>query len=489
MRADLGGLIAATLVAACGAKSVDLGRDAANASSGASGSANGTGDGSASSGATGGRSNSATGGASNGATGGTSNSATGGAATPAGSGNTDAGSGSVPPACGDGHLDAGEACDDGNSRSGDGCSANCTVEPGWACVTGFCGWICGDQLVAGPALCTMGQCPAASAVTAPDPPAAGSALAPCDIFAEDGGPCVAAHSTVRALYATYAGPLYRVKNGNGDVLDIPPLTPGGFANSAAQDTFCAGSPCTISIIYDQSGQGNHLTKAPAGGAKLSPGNEANAAALRATFGGHAVYGLHVVPGVAYRNNNACGTATGDDPETEYAIVAGDIYNNGCCFDYGNVERDSRDDGEGAVEAIYFGTTTIWGKGAGAGPWVMADLENGLWAGNVSPYDLNEPLSFKYVTAMLKGDAAGKNHWAIKTGDAQAGTLSTAFDGPRPSSRYNPMKKQGGIGLGAAGDNSNGAQGNFFEGVMTARYSSDGADAAVQTNVVSVYGAD
>ena len=32
------------------------------------------------------------------------------------------------PFCGDGHLDAGEQCDDGNSRDGDGCSANCTIE-------------------------------------------------------------------------------------------------------------------------------------------------------------------------------------------------------------------------------------------------------------------------------------------------------------------------------------------------------------------------
>jgi cysteine-rich repeat protein len=36
-----------------------------------------------------------------------------------------------PPAgtCGDGCVDAGEACDDGNTTDGDGCSATCTVEP------------------------------------------------------------------------------------------------------------------------------------------------------------------------------------------------------------------------------------------------------------------------------------------------------------------------------------------------------------------------
>ncbi|HVY29553.1 MAG TPA: arabinofuranosidase catalytic domain-containing protein [Polyangiaceae bacterium] len=323
----------------------------------------------------------------------------------------------------------------------------------------------------------------------PAPPAEGMAKGPCDIYAADGGPCVAAHSTVRALYATYAGPLYQVKKtSDGSTKDIVPLAPGGLANSADQDTFCGADACTISIIYDQSGQGNHLTKAPAGGAKTTPDNEANAKAVSATVAGQKVYGVHIVPGVGYRNNNACGTAEGDNAETEYMVVAGDLFNGGCCFDYGNMERNSRDNGEGTMEAVYFGKCVIWGKGAGDGPWVMGDLENGLWAGDSSPYMMNTPLGFKYVTAMVKGDVAGSNHWTIKSGNAQMGTLVTPFDGHRPGSKYNPMRKEGGIGLGTGGDNSNGAQGNFFEGIMTAHYSTSAADDAVQASIVSVYGA-
>jgi non-reducing end alpha-L-arabinofuranosidase len=34
---------------------------------------------------------------------------------------------------------------------------------------------------------------------------------PCDTYASGGTPCVAAHSTTRALYASYNGPLYQVK--------------------------------------------------------------------------------------------------------------------------------------------------------------------------------------------------------------------------------------------------------------------------------------
>jgi hypothetical protein len=314
----------------------------------------------------------------------------------------------------------------------------------------------------------------------------GTNRAPCDIYADDGGPCVAAHSTVRALFSAYSGPLYQVRKDDGMVRDIGGL-PNGFAAAADQDAFCATSACTISVIYDQSGNGNHLTRAPGGGNKTTPGNEADAAALPVTISGHDVYGVHMPPGVGYRNNSTRGIATGDDPETIYMVTSGNYYNGLCCFDYGNAETNSHDNGDGAVEAVYFGNCTVWGKGAGKGPWVMADLENGLWAGNANPYEGNTPISSKYVTAMVKGDRPGLNHWVIKAGDAQSGGLATMFDGPRPNSRFNPMKKEGAIILGTAGDNSNAGQGNFFEGLLTAQFSSDAADAQVQANIVSLYG--
>jgi hypothetical protein len=266
------------------------------------------------------------------------------------------------------------------------------------------------------------------------------------------------------------------------------LALGDFANAADQDTFCGEDTCTISIIYDQSGKGNDLTKAPPGGqAKPTGDNEANAKALKITISGHDVYGEHNPPGVGYRNNNAVGTAKGDNPETIYMITGGDYSNGGCCFDYGNAETNSHDNGEGTMEAVYFGTCTIWGKGDGDGPWIMGDLENGLWAGDKSPFPRNTPVKYKYVTGLVKGDKAGSNHWVIKVGNAESGALDKPFDGARPSSRYNPMRKEGAIILGTGGDNSNAGQGNFFEGVMTAHFSSDAADNAVQANIVSVYG--
>ncbi|HVW27836.1 MAG TPA: arabinofuranosidase catalytic domain-containing protein [Polyangiaceae bacterium] len=305
---------------------------------------------------------------------------------------------------------------------------------------------------------------------------------PCDIYEAGNTPCVAAHSTVRALYGAYSGNLYQVRRTSDKTTkDIGVLGPGGFADSAAQDSFCSGSACTISVIYDQSPKGNHLRSAPAGGYKPSPDQEANATGLKLTISGHPVYAVYINAGMGYRNDATSGIATKDLPEGEYMVTSGKHYNGGCCFDYGNAETSNKDDGNGTMEAVYFGNSTSWGRGSGNGPWVMADLENGLFAGTNGTNDMNTPLTSDYVTAMVKGK---QGHFAIKGGNAQSGMLKTMYDGARPTPGYDPMKKEGAIILGIGGDNSNSAVGTFFEGCMTAGYPSDATDDAVQANVVA-----
>lgn len=72
---------------------------------------------------------------------------------------------------------------------------------------------------------------------------------PCDIYAAGGTPCVAAHSTTRALYASYDGPLYQVRrSSDGATTNIGLLSGGGVADAAAQDSFCAGTSCVITVI-------------------------------------------------------------------------------------------------------------------------------------------------------------------------------------------------------------------------------------------------
>ena len=49
---------------------------------------------------------------------------------------------------------------------------------------------------------------------------------PCDVYAAGGSPCVAAHSTTRAMYASYNGPLYQVmRQSDGKTLDIGGVQP------------------------------------------------------------------------------------------------------------------------------------------------------------------------------------------------------------------------------------------------------------------------
>ena len=109
----------------------------------------------------------------------------------------------------------------------------------------------------------------------------------------------------------------------------------------------------------------------------------------------------------------------------------------------------------------------------------------MWAGDqqdVNP--TNTDIHATYVMAMVKGGPAGSNHWQIKGGDAQrAGALRTLFDGHRPDA-YSPMHKQGAIVLGIGGDNSDYGVGTFYEGAMTANYTSDDTDAAVHANIVA-----
>src|ERR1041384_1271433 len=84
-----------------------------------------------------------------------------------------------------------------------------------------------------------------------------ASAAPCDIYAAGGAPCVAAHSTTRAMFDAYNGPLYQVVRSSVNATrDIGLLSAGGFANAATQDSFCAGTTCMISITYDQTGRRN-----------------------------------------------------------------------------------------------------------------------------------------------------------------------------------------------------------------------------------------
>lgn len=314
---------------------------------------------------------------------------------------------------------------------------------------------------------------------------------PCDIYGSGGTPCVAAHSTTRALFAAYSGRLYQVQRAsNGATTDIGTLAAGGYANAAGQDSFCLNTTCTITIIYDQTSRHNDLTiEGPGGAGGQDTGVPADA--LPVTAGGTTVYGASFSGIMGYRDNSTTGVARAGQPEGMYMVTSGTHYNDRCCFDYGNTEITNFDTGNGHMDSIYFGTLCWFAPCNGAGPWVMADLENGLFqsAAGGSQNAANTGNRSPFVTATLKNN--GQNFLALKDGSAQSGGLATRYSGALPTSPtgYSPMNQEGGIVLGTGGDNSNTAIGSFFEGVMTAGVPSDATEDSVQANIVSVgYGA-
>jgi hypothetical protein len=397
---------------------------------------------------------------------------------------------------------------------------------------------------------------------------------PCDIYQSAGTPCGAAHSTVRALYGAYRGPLYQVQRASDKTTKDIPVASGGFVDVSVQDSFCSGTTCTIPIIYDQSPNGNHLRVTWWAYWLQTGGNPADASAGKITVGGHSAHGIYVTgfgPNIAYRtgtqlsgtaavtkgsstvtfsspqtlpantplmfvvntqdcpadswpnnclvrtyftaadisasttvtlktayngtassatvawNQGTKGLATGDQPEAMYMVLDGTRSNNYCCFDYGNAELSGWDEGNATMEALYWGASTQFGShGSGSGPWVLADLENGMFAGDSASESTvvsgNTSITgMSFVTGMLRGPSG--NTMGLKAGNAQSGTLQTKWNGARPAG-YSPTKKQGAIILGTGGDGSQGGTGTFFEGAITNGLPSDATDDAVQANIVA-----
>jgi hypothetical protein len=318
-----------------------------------------------------------------------------------------------------------------------------------------------------------------------------AAALPCDILSSAGTPCVGAYSTTRALFAAYNGALYQVKRASDSTTtNISTLSAGGYANAATQNSFCSGTTCIITELYDQTAEGNNLPiEGPGQHGKQDAG--ANATALPISAGGHNVYGVYIAPGDGYRNDKTKGVATNGKPEGMYMVTSGTHYNAACCFDFGNAETDNDADGAGAMDTVNFSSQCYsWGDVHftcyGNGPWVEADLEAGVYfsgVGDGGPNDTSDTgMPYPFVTAILLNN--GQTDFALLGGNAQSGGLTTWYSGVLPSG-YSPMKQQGAIVLGTGGDNSNGSDGSFFEGVITSGEPSVASMDSIQTNIVSV----
>jgi hypothetical protein len=262
---------------------------------------------------------------------------------------------------------------------------------------------------------------------------AARAQGPCDVFSANGTPCAAAYSTIRLLSEHYSTPLYQVTNTASDqTLDISAGS-GGFANSAAQDSFCVNATCTITKIYDQTGHGVNLTLATSNSQSyqyVAGGDSASlATASPLIAGGHRVYGVYIAPGNGYRNDTNPGNVipTGSSPQGAYMVANAlvEVYHNTapeCCFNFGNAETTDDNDGPGRMDAVSL-MCDIVGSEPSCQPTVQADLEDGAYA------QIQNSSASPFVMAALSNGGVATGNLQTWWGDAaQSGTLSTSGSG-------------------------------------------------------------
>jgi hypothetical protein len=308
---------------------------------------------------------------------------------------------------------------------------------------------------------------------------------------------------VRALSKAYNGPLLQVRNGSsakntgsGGVTKDIMMTADGLVDTAAIDAHCAGSICTVSKLYDQSGNENHMGTAKkgntAGGATGAEDDyESSATKGAIMIGGKKIYSLYMDKHEGYRLHAVGkGMARGTASQGIYMVADGTHYGTACCWDFGNVTTDPTK--YGFMNTLFFGKA-FWGNGAGTGPWMMADFEGGVWAGGSKVGDpgwgslndahpanpANPTLNVPFAMGILKTTAT---KWGLRMADVKTATdLATAYDGNLPVTPNN----LGGIVLGVGGDNSNNSWGTFYEGAIVSGFPTNATDLAVMKNVQAV----
>jgi hypothetical protein len=329
---------------------------------------------------------------------------------------------------------------------------------------------------------------------------------PCDLYKAAGMPCAAAYSMVRVLSKSYIGPLFQVRAGSssnnntmsgGTTKDIMPGA-DGFADSATVDAACGSGYCTVSVLYDHSGNGNDLKRAPkgntAGGASGALDDyESIATKGQVTAGGHKVYSLYMNKVEGYRTTGAGkNMPVGNKPQGTYELADGTRKATACCWDFGNVTYLP------ATEWHFMDTLclghTYWGNSKDSN-WFgfAADFEGGVWAGGTNNGDPGwGALSGTYTTNTANPTMSSAKFalgflrvnpttWAIHVADlSSASALTKAWDGGIPSGIS--VDHRGGIVLGVGGDNSNNSAGTFYEGAMVAGYPTDDLETSVFKNI-------
>lgn len=334
---------------------------------------------------------------------------------------------------------------------------------------------------------------------------------PGDVAKAAGTPFVAAHAMTRTLFASYTGPLFKaLRVSDKQEKDIGIVASTGIVDVAALNTFCSGTSCKVTTLYDQSGNGNDMWRADDASTN-QPGTVKTCDLMDIqywTMSDGTKVPLAVETGAMWKSTAQClrnrdktkNMPTGSKAQTEYGIFHAQYLNNNCCFNYGNTGNAIHYSGPGTLSALNFSKIAFWSVGTGNGPWPMVDFETGVYAGNTAKcgsgvpstvactstgQNSNPSVTFDIVTTLFKHN--GVNHWALKTGNAKTGALSVNVDLAALPTGYSPLKQEGGIGLGEGGAGDSNGTGGFSEGGVMSGETTDGTDAAIQKSIVTIYG--
>jgi hypothetical protein len=265
----------------------------------------------------------------------------------------------------------------------------------------------------------MGTAASVTTASAGSPPRGQAASnLPCDIYGNDRTPCVAAYSMGRALYATYDGPLYQVQRASdGATANVGLLSAGGYVDASEQNSFCAGTTCTIVKIYDQSPEGNDLKNGGNSGSNMRTfelqGGNAQAGGLMTYWNGSlpSKYTMHQEGSVVL------GTG-GDNSNHDVGSFFEGVMTNG----YPTAAADAAVQ-TSIVAAHYAGDSGGPGPAPTAGPAVVHDGYSSVYTVDASDGDLQET----YLPAM--GDP-----WKTQDLSANYGTPQVA-EGAAPTALY------------------------------------------------------
>lgn len=315
---------------------------------------------------------------------------------------------------------------------------------------------------------SSGSTAAPSALNSPQTAAlAATALGPCDVIAKGGQTCVAAHSLTRRMFASYTGRIFQLTRASDSTTSDISTVSTGLYDSAAVATFCAGTSCYISNIYDQTGNANHLPQATV--ANMAP---------------WFLYGANGYPSVVtaanaafYRNRPASGGATTNIPTgtasaTTYAVEGMSIF-SACCGNYGRAENN--------ISGPYLSGAS-WELGYNN--WTGNTLSGGIGLG----IDMEAPnfpttalATVPAVAGYLSKYNGATNIYFDKFWDVSTGILAALVQQPPPQTEV----VQAGISLGEGGDGSS-APAEFFEGAIASGYTSAATDALLAANVSAFY---